>query len=190
MTANRFPYHSLRLESERLTLRPFLEADFGTALPFYRDPDFVNLMEGDPPDEVSVEYLMRAGESMARQGFFFAIEEKETGDTIGEVCLQWMNLDRANVEPGEKVTRLPIGIWDKRLWGRGYGSEVVRRLIAYAFEVLEVDRFCAMDVKVTNTRSRALWASCGLRPVREVGDHVDFEVSKERYFKGHESIED
>lgn len=181
MESDPFPYHVIRLKTERLILRPFLQTDYDIALPFYQDPDFVDLMEGDPPAIIDRSYIEGAGESMARQGFFFAVEEKTSGEAVGEVCLQWMNLDRADVKEGEKVTRLPIGIWDKRRWGKGYGKEIVQRLMAYAFEDLEVDRFCAMDVKITNVRSQGLWESCGLKPVREVDGHVDYEIDRSSY---------
>ena len=71
-------------------------------------------------------------------------------------CLQWMNLERAKVA-SEKIMRLPIGIWDKSLWGKGYGSEVVQVLMAYAFDELEIDRFCPVDVAIDNIRSQTLW---------------------------------
>ena len=128
-----FAGHNLHLETPRLSLRPFDEPDFDLAVPFYREPEFLNAMELDPPDEpVTSEYLKGAGKAMAEQGFLFAIVEKASGRAIGEACLQWMNLDRGRIA-GEKVMRLPIGIWDKALWGRGYGKEVVRCLMAYAF---------------------------------------------------------
>lgn len=93
------------------------------------------------------------------------------GRTIGEVCLQWMNIERGKV-PGEKVMRLPIGIWDKSLWGKGYGREVVQVLMAYAFEQLEIDRFCPVDVGIDNMRSQALWKSVGLSVARRVNDRA------------------
>ncbi len=178
-----FAHHNIHLKTERLRLRPFEETDFDLAVPFYRDPDFLNAMEGEPPEEpVTGDYLRRVGKHMAKQGFLFAIEEKASGRTIGEVCLQWMNLERAKIE-GEKVMRLPIGIWDKSLWGKGYGKEVVRRLMAYAFEELEINRFCAMDVHADNERSKALWQSCGLTISREMdnGKTLDFEITRSKY---------
>jgi RimJ/RimL family protein N-acetyltransferase len=80
--------------------------------------------------------------------------------------------------------RLPIGIWDKSLWGKGYGKELVVSLMRYAFEALKIDRFCAMDVKAENIRSRALWTSLDLKPVRglDKGDVLDFEINKSEYF--------
>ena len=79
--------------------------------------------------------------------------------------------------------RLPIGIWDKSLWGRGYGKEAARRLMAYAFEELGIDRLCPMDVSADNARSVALWRSLGLTVAREVdgGRMLDFEISRAEY---------
>ncbi|MCE2440255.1 MAG: GNAT family N-acetyltransferase [Candidatus Latescibacteria bacterium] len=183
MRMDNFAGHNLHLETARLRLRPFEEADFDLAVPFYQDPDFLTAMEVDPPDEpVTSDYLKGAARAMAEQGFLFAIVEKASGRTIGETCLQWMNLKRGEV-PGEKVMRMPIGIWDKSLWGRGYGKEAVRCLMAYAFEELRIDRFCPMDVRTGNARSAALWRSLGLTVAREVdgGKVLDFEITREDY---------
>ena len=180
-----FAGHSIHLETKRLRLRPFKDADFDTAVPFYNDPDFLQAMEGEPPDEpITRDYLKAAGKAMAKDGFLFAIVEKASGRTIGEVCLQWMNLERGEIE-GEKVMRLPIGIWDKTLWGKGYGKEVVRCLVAHAFEKLGIDRFCPMDVDVDNARSKALWQALGFTVSREVDDGktVDFEMTRAEYEK-------
>lgn len=182
---NHLSGHNLTFETNQVILRPFAHSDFEVALPFYHDPEFLNAMEGEPPEElVTIEYLGDVGRIMARQGYLFAIVEKVSGCVIGEVCLQWMNLERADVRENEKVMRLPIGIWDKTLWGKGYGKEVASCLMRYAFEELKIDRFCAMDVKVDNVRSRALWLSLGLKPVRELdkGKVFDFEILKDAYF--------
>ena len=178
-----FAGHNLHLETARLRLRPFEDGDFDLAVPFYRDPDFLNAMEGAPPDEpVTAACLRRAGKAMAEQGFLFAIVEKASGSTIGETCLQRMNQDRGKI-PGEKVMRLPIGIWDKSLWGRGYGKEVAQCLMACAFDELGIDRLCPMDVSADNARSVALWRSLGLTVAREVdrGKALDFEISRAEY---------
>ena len=180
-----FANHNIHLETERLILRPFKDADFDVAVPFYNDPDFLLAMEGEPPDEpITRDYLKSAGEYMRKDGFFFAIVEKASGRTIGEVCLQWMNLDRGKIE-GEKIMRLPIGIWDKTLWGKGYGKEVVRCLVAHAFEKLKIDRFCPMDVRADNAPSKALWQSLGFVVSRELddGQTLDFEMTRAEYEK-------
>ena len=140
-------------------------------------------MEGKPPGEpVTGQYLRRAGKAMARQGFLFAIVEKGNSRAIGEVCLQWMNLERAKIA-NEKLMRMPVGIWDKSLWGRGYGKEVVECLMAFAFDQLCIDRICAMDVSADNSRSTALWRSCELTVSSELnnGETLDFEIARVKY---------
>ena len=182
---NNFACHNIHLKTERLKLRPFMDADFDIAVPFYRDPEFLNLIEESPPDEpVTKEYLKSTGKFMRKEGFLFAIVEKASGRTIGEVCLQWMNLERAKID-GEKIMRLPIAIWDKTLWSKGYGKEVVQCLMAHAFEKLGIDRFCPVDVSADNVRSQALWRSLGLTVSREVDDGkmLDFEITRAAYEK-------
>lgn len=178
-----FACHNIHLETERLKLRPFKDADFDIAIPFYRDPEFLKAVEESLPDKpITREYLKGVGKVMRDNGFLFAIVEKASGRTIGEVCLQWMNLERAKIE-GEKVMRLPIGIWDKTLWGKGYGKEVVQCLMTYAFGKLDIDRFCPVDVPADNIRSQALWQSLGLTVAREVDDGkmLDFEIARSEY---------
>ena len=178
-----FAGHNLIFKTERLRLRPFEDADFDVALSFYRDLDFLTAMEGKPLEQpVSGDYLRRAGRAMASQGFLFAIVEKTNNRTIGEVCLQWMNLERAMIA-NEKAMRVPIGIWDKTLWGKGYGREVLRCLMKFAFEELSIDRLCAMNVSICNARSIALWRSCGMTVSKKLEDAntLDFEITKVRY---------
>lgn len=180
-----FACHNIHLETERLKLRPFKDADFDIAVPFYQDPEFLNAVEEAPPCEpVTKEYLKSAGEYMRKNGFLFAIVEKVSDRTIGEVCLQWMNLDRAKIA-GEKIMRLPIAIWDKTLWGKGYGKEVVQCLMGHAFEKLGIDRFYPVDVPANNVRSQALWRSLGLTVSRETdgGKMLDFEITQSAYEK-------
>ena len=176
-----FAGHDVLLETPRLKLRPFEDADPDTALVFYQDREFLEGMEGEPPAlPVTRDYLERSARAMAATGFYFAIVENATARVIGEACLQWMNLERGKV-PGEKVMRLPIGVWDKTLWGRGYAKEVVQRLMAHAFERERVDRFCAMDVDTTNVRSQRLWQACGLHQARVTGGKIDFELDRAGY---------
>ncbi len=180
-----FSCHNIHLETERLKLRPFMDADFDIAVPFYQDPEFLNAIEDEPPDEpVTKEYLKSAGKYMRKDGYLFTIVEKASGRAIGEVCLQWMNLERAKIE-GEKIMRLPIAIWDKTLWGKGYGKEVVQCLMAHAFEKLGIDRFCPVDVPADNVRSQALWESLGLTVSREADDGkmLDYEITRADYEK-------
>jgi len=173
-----FPGHQVVLETARTVLRPFRESDFLVALPFYADPELRQALD-DNPAATQLEYLRTAGLYMAERGFLFAIDLKASACPIGEVCFERMNLDRAEVRPGEQVFRVPIGIWDKTLWGHGLGGEVLDRLLDFGFVDQRADRICAMDVGRSNRRSRGLFESRGFQVVREVSlDTIDLEICR------------
>ncbi len=185
MKINNFSGHDIQLETERLMLRPLQRNDFRIALPFYNDPEFKAGMEGNPDMFIDLNQLERIGEFMAKRGYLFAVVEKNSERVIGEVCLEWMNLTRAKVQPGEKVMRSPIGIWDKSCWRKGYGKEILQKIMEYAFNTIGADRLCGMDIAAENVRSRKLFESCGYKYVRTVADDgcVDYEITREEYYE-------
>ena len=85
-----------------------------------------------------------------------------------------------------RVFRVPLGIWDKGLWGRRLGGEVLDRLLRFAFAERAADRMCAMSVGRTNHRSLVLFESRGFRAVRDVPAEqaVDLELSRDAYTAG------
>lgn len=173
-----FAGHDITLRSARLLLRPFTHDDMRVALPFYQDPEIKQALEGNAEAVIDLFYLERAWEYLARRGYLFAVVETASGRVIGELCLEWMNLLRARVQPGERVMRMPLGIWDKTCWSRGYGKEMVTVATNYAFDLLHLDRLCAMDIPRTNWRSRKLFEACGFVLARELGDGtVDLEIT-------------
>lgn len=177
-----FAGHDIVLRTARLLLRPFTHDDMRAALPLYLDPEIRRAMEGNADAVIDLCYLERAWEYLARRGYLFAVVELATGRVIGELCLEWMNLLRAEVRPGEKVMRMPLGIWDKSRWGLGLGTELVCAAMDYAFGTLKIDRLCAMDVAADNARSRRFFERCGLRAVRELSDGaIDLEITRERW---------
>jgi RimJ/RimL family protein N-acetyltransferase len=128
---------------------------------------------------VDLEYLRSAGLYVAQRGLLFAIELKTTRQPIGEACFQRMNLERGLGVPGERVFRVPIGIWDKALWRTGVGGEVLDKLLEFGFGEQRADRICAMDVALSNRRSLALFESRGFSIVRQVTpDIVDLELAR------------
>ena len=172
-----FPGHEVVLETARTVLRPFRESDFLVALPFYAEPELRRAFD-DTPAPPDLDYLRAAGLYMAERGFLFAIHLKTKTHPIGEVCFERMNLERAQARHDERVFRIPIGIWDKTLWGYGLGGEVLDRLLDFGFVDQRADRICAMDVGRANQRSRRLFESRGFRVVREVSpDTIDLELS-------------
>ncbi len=176
-----FPGHDRVLETRRLILRPFRESDLEVERAYYADPELREAFEGDANAALAPEGLRAAALYLASWGCLFALELKAECRTVGEACLERMNLERAGALPGERVFRLPIAIWDRRLWGQGLGGEALDRLLEEAFGIEAADRLCAMDVKRDNARSRGLFESRGFRIVRHLGDVLDLELSREAY---------
>ncbi len=180
-----FPGHDLVFETKRLLLRPFRQSDFDVALGYYADPELRAALEGDPDAAVSIEYLREAGLYLSSWGRLFALQLKLDRRTIGEACLERMNLDRGRTSSEERVFRVPIAIWDRRLWGQGLGGEVLDCMLERAFGVEDAERVCAMDVKRDNARSRRLFESRGFVVARELLDAgvIDLELSREAYIR-------
>jgi RimJ/RimL family protein N-acetyltransferase len=175
--------HDLRLTGEPIRLRPFTPCDLPIVLEWHRDPRVMTIQEPGRQEPPTLKEIEAIYDYESARGWLFLIETR-AGEPIGEVCLEWMNLERG-LQPGKKVVRFPILI-NADDWGRGYGKEAIRLLLAYAFGELMVDVACAMDVDEGNVRSRALWRSLGFREVRRLTpvEHrverpvLDFELSR------------
>jgi len=64
----------------------------------------------------------------------FSIIEKKTGEYIGNIYIYNIHWKKRNAEVG-------IFIGEKRAWGKGYGTEAIELIKAYAFEDLN---FCKL----------------------------------------------
>ena len=191
--ANLIKQHTLHLRGEKTQLRPFTDADIPLVWRWNQDAEVLYYAEGNEVTGRTLEDIEEIYPSMSQQGYFFIIEA-EDGVPIGEVCLQWMNLERANVKPGEQVMRTPIIIGEKSYWGKGYGKDVISTLMRYAFLELKIDRLCAMGVSSFNARSLGMFSSLGFREVRRLKgavkrgiaqfDEIDMEITREEFIAG------
>jgi RimJ/RimL family protein N-acetyltransferase len=173
------------LETERLVLRTFSEADVEHLVELDSDPDvthFITNGEPTPRDVVVDEILpafLRHYEMYRGYGFWAAIE-RATGDFIGWFHLR-PNPDHPIPDEPELGYRLR-----KAAWGKGYATEGSRALIDRAFSELGAVRVFAETMAV-NTASRRVMEKSGLRfvrtfhaewPVRIPGDeHGDVEYA-------------
>lgn len=64
----------------------------------------------------------------------------------------------------DRRARLAVGLFDRRFWSRGYGSEAIRLLLAYGFGTMRLHR---IDLRVLayNVRAIRAYEKCGF--VRE-----------------------
>jgi RimJ/RimL family protein N-acetyltransferase len=123
-----------RIETDRLTLRRWKREDHAAFAEMCGDPEVMQFIGNG-----SVRTVEQAGQSIAsferdwdERGYgLFAVEERQTGSSIGFTGLSW---------PGflpEVLPSVEIG-WRfaRPCWGRGYASEAA--IAALSFGVLEL----------------------------------------------------
>ncbi len=151
------------LETERLVLRRFTEADVDNLFDLDSDPEVMRFLTGGKPtprDVIQNETLPRFlhyYERFAGFGFWAAIE-KSTGQFLG-----WFEF-RPPEESGLDGIELGYRL-KKSAWGEGYATEGSRALIRKGFSELGVRRVVAETMAV-NTASRRVLEKTGLQLVR------------------------
>lgn len=117
------------METERLILRKWTEADAENLFEYAKDPD-VGPIAGWPPHKSTEESL-----EIIRNVFCaeecYAICEKGVGKAIGAIELK-LNGHTNMTERGDECE---LGYWlGKPFWGRGFMSEAAKEMIRHGFE--------------------------------------------------------
>ena len=124
------------LQSERLLLREFREADFEAVHAYASDPEVVRFMPWGPNSEDETrDFLKRAqaySEADPRVGFEFAVTRRDTADLIGGMGF---HVDQSNAMLGY--------CFAKPAWGRGFATEAARLVLGFGFKELGVHRVWA-----------------------------------------------
>jgi RimJ/RimL family protein N-acetyltransferase len=152
------------LETDRMLLRRFTEADGAPLAALYGDPRVTRFITLEPPSLAEVqamilpEYLREYRELADGLGSFAAIK-KDTGQMAG----------RFSLKPASSYgltggTELGYRLYPA-FWGRGLATEGLRALIASAFDRLHLDRVVATTM-ADNTGSWRVMEKCGMRRVR------------------------
>jgi RimJ/RimL family protein N-acetyltransferase len=150
------------LESERLVLRRFTEADLDNLVELDSDPEVMRLLTGGRPtprEEIRDEVLPRILGAYRRGGFgWWAAIEKGTGTFIG-----WFGLFQRPKSPAGEAE---LGYRLRRAaWGKGYATEGSIALIAHGFRDLALERVTAQTMAV-NTASRRVMEKAGMTLAR------------------------
>lgn len=151
------------LETDRLVLRRFTEADVDNLVELDGDPEVMRFLTGGKPtprEVIQDEILPRFLQHYARfpaYGFWAAIE-KSTGEFLG-----WFHF---RPREGAALDEVELGYRLRRsAWGRGYATEGSRALIHKGFTELGVRRVVASTMAV-NMASRRVMEKAGLSLVR------------------------
>ena len=166
------------LETERLVLRRFTEADAEDLFDLDGDPEVMRFVTGGEPtprDVIRNETLprfLRAYERFEGFGVWAAIE-RSTGEFLGWFeFYPWKDADPKEVELGYRLRR--------SAWGKGYATEGSRALIRKGFTELGVRRVVAETMAI-NAASRRVMEKAGLRYVRTFHQEWPWRIEGEEH---------
>lgn len=156
------------LETDRLLLRRFTEADVENLVQLDSDPRVMRFLTGEPTPRAEIEQKVLPailGDYEKGPAGRWAAIERATGEFIGWISLQ-------PPEDGS-TTELELGYRLRaRAWGRGYATEGARAAIHKGFAELGTQRVWAQAMAV-NTPSRRVMERAGLKYVRTFHLHFD-----------------
>jgi RimJ/RimL family protein N-acetyltransferase len=154
----------MKMETERLLLRPYEDDDFDFYASLWRDPEMVKYIgvgrtrNRERCRERFAE-LQKIKYTQGGTGLLVAID-KESGEYIGHAGLIPQLID------GKR--ELEIGYWiAKSYWGQGYASELALYLRDYAFNMLDEKRLVSL-INFGNKASISVAKKTGLTFEREV----------------------
>ena len=150
----RYAFTIPTLETKRLLLRGWKEADADGYAQLYGDPETSRFIGGVlSPEEAWRMIAQRIGQWQLRGFAMFAIEEKASGAFVGHCG--------PNFPAGWPEREIGWGLI-KRFQGRGYAAEAARTALRFAYEVLGWDTAISLIDK-GNDPSRRLAERLGAR---------------------------
>jgi RimJ/RimL family protein N-acetyltransferase len=147
----------VRLETERLIMRPFTQSDFDVYAAIHADPEVTRFMTATgaplPRWEAWRSMAMFVGHWQLRGYGVWALEEKTTGRFLG----------RAGLHFPEGWPGIEVGwMLDRAAWGKGFATEAGRAAIGWAFDVLGLDHIISV-IHPENGRSIGVAERLGMR---------------------------
>ncbi len=155
-TLNRIFTHIPALETERLVLRRILPEDTDAMYEYSSDQGVTEFLLWDvhPDCFYTGEYIEYLQERYALGDFYdWALVLKADGSMIGTCGFTNFDLPNSAAEIGY--------VLNPRYRGNGYAPEAAARVIAFAFEELELERVSAICMK-ENTASLRVMQKCGM----------------------------
>jgi RimJ/RimL family protein N-acetyltransferase len=166
------------LRTERLVIRRFRRDDAPAFVAYRSDPDVGRYQSWDgytfaDAEQFTLE-MERLHPGVPGEWFQFAVADPLSDELLGDVAL------RVNVND---VGRAELGFtFAPAHQGKGYATEAVRGVIAYAFDRLEVDTVYA-TTDARNDTSIALLERIGMRLARTEGARFKGEWCEEHTYE-------
>lgn len=150
------------LETERLILRPFKEADAEAAFEGWEsDPEVAKYMfwtSHNDLEKTKAWISFEIGQIDKADWYRFAVELKNAGELIGTVLIYYED----EVASWEVAYNL-----GKKYWGNGYATEAMRRVLSFAFSNLYINEVVGRYA-VDNPRSGKVLQKLGFVPEKDI----------------------
>ncbi|SIT03463.1 Protein N-acetyltransferase, RimJ/RimL family [Chryseobacterium ureilyticum] len=181
--------NNLILESERLTLRAFKESDIHNVHEMLQKPESTVFNPSSySNDKNETQKLINTWKSEAEAGenrkkFTFLIETNRDHTFVGIIGIDIIKPHYKNAETWYKLS--------PEIWGKGYATEALEKIIQFGFEELKLHRIeagCAID----NIASYKVMEKSGM--IREAhrrkllplksgwSDNYEYAILEEDYF--------
>ena len=150
---------SFPLETKRLILRPFAARDADAFARYRSDPDIARYQDWQSPvtlEQARAFIASLSDPALASPGEWYqvALEQKTTGQLVGDCAFQVLAEDRQQAEIGFSLAR--------EFHGLGFATEAVTRLLDYLFANLRLHRVRA-NCDPENQASARVLARAGMR---------------------------
>jgi ribosomal-protein-alanine N-acetyltransferase len=142
------------ITTARLRLRPLGLDDADALSAVYQHPLVMPWIGPQTREDVVREIGQQVEHQTLLGWSVWAVEERETGDVIGDCGLQPLEHRGPEVELGYD--------FHPRVWGQGVATEAARAVMTQAFGPLAIDRVVAV-VKPDHVASRRVLEKAGLR---------------------------
>ncbi|SFK83194.1 ribosomal-protein-alanine N-acetyltransferase [Paenibacillus sp. 1_12] len=148
----------MRLETERLVIRPYIESDLMESFELMQNPELFRYMDLSvlPLEAYKglFNWLMNSYNTPFDKSFkySFAIRSKGTGAFIG-----WCGVGVLDFSAPDKELYYLIG---RDYWGNGYATEAANAMSAYAFDIIGLDRLYA-KADIRNAASLRIFEKLG-----------------------------
>ncbi len=159
----------LELHTERLLLTPFAPTDLDVALEMFTDPEVVKYV-CDVMTEAEIRQEMSNSTKRGGNGGIgiWCVADRRTGEKLGDSYLLPLPIDEDDTDFSLVVmgqmpdAEIEIGFFLKRsAWGRGYATEVCKRLLQFAFQEVSLNEVVA-SVDEDNVASKKVLEKSGL----------------------------
>jgi RimJ/RimL family protein N-acetyltransferase len=161
----------MRLVTDRLEMREFVEADWAAVLAYQRDPRYLRYYPWTDrtPDDARtfVGIFLDWQRERPRRRFQLAITLRQGGELIGNCGLRRKRDNDWEADLGYELAPAH--------WGRGYATEAARSMVDFGFRELALDRVSSWCIAENIASARVL---------ERLGFRQEGRLRRNEFFKG------